>query len=65
MKDCSDAFSKYLANSPATTPQVKMSNGFSDNLSATETNVVAERKSAKPAVRNACGAVADEMLELA
>ena len=64
LNDCKDAFSRYLAFLPATTPQTKVSNGYSDILSATNTEVVADKNSPNPAVSNGCGAVADEIPEL-
>jgi len=63
LNDCKDAFSRYLAFLPATTPQTKVSNGYSDILSATKAESVADKKSPKPTAINDCGAVADEFTE--
>jgi hypothetical protein len=55
-----DAFERYPPDFAATTPQVTDTAGYSENLSATTAELVADRKSPKATATAGCGVVADK-----
>lgn len=57
--DFEEAFSRYLPSPSATALQSPQDKGFSDSVSATKTEGVADGKDAKPAQDGVCSGVAD------